>query len=81
MGKGEIKHGRWIYLRGGLAMTGITAKDIEDAIQKLKEYNAPDPTTLYVDSDNLLEPAVEYLAACADVVVITRDGRRLGKRE
>lgn len=60
----------------------LTIKDIERVIEKFAEDDAPADKT-YIVPDEFLRDAVGYFSDCADIVVMTRDGRkfRKGKEE
>ena len=57
----------------------LTAKDLELAIEKLKENEAQTPYKLFIAHDNFLQEAIEYFSDNPDVVVIAQDGRRFRK--
>ena len=61
----------------------LTVKDIERAIEKLKENEAPEPYKVYIAHDDYLQHAIDYFSDRPDIVVMTRDGRkfRRGKAE
>lgn len=61
----------------------LTVKDLERAIEKLKEIEAPEPHKVYIAHDDFLQDAIDYFSDRPDIVVMTRDGRkfRKGKEE